>query len=259
MAKRNRKTRRHNPQHSPGKARERNAFLDSLRGLAILLMIVDHIAWLFSDVAIELGTVRFVTRLSMPLFCVLMGYFLVPRSSRSATFWRRTGQLALAAVAVNAVYAVLYEQLEILACLVVCCLLFALIGKWFWVCIFASWFVSIEQEFLVSPVEPSLPLFDFSLAAVATCVASGILLREHGVRWAAAGWIPVLLSIPTVTPPTVYVLYFLPLAVALVAWGASQPALAVPLLGLMGRFPLRIYVAQYAVLLAISRILVSMG
>ena len=48
--------------------------LDALRGLAIVLMIVDHVCGILLSINIEFAGVRFWTRLSMPLFAVLMGY-----------------------------------------------------------------------------------------------------------------------------------------------------------------------------------------
>ena len=54
-------------------ASSRNYCLDSLRGLAIVLMIVDHVAGILYGQNIGESWIRFATRLSMPLFCVLTG------------------------------------------------------------------------------------------------------------------------------------------------------------------------------------------
>ncbi len=61
--------------------------LDAVRGLAIVLMIVDHVAGILFDLPIEVDNVRMLTRLSMPLFSVLMGYFLAaPKKSIGIVF-----------------------------------------------------------------------------------------------------------------------------------------------------------------------------
>ncbi|MFK7737661.1 MAG: TraX family protein [Pirellulaceae bacterium] len=62
--------------------------LDVLRGLAILLMVLDHVCWLFGDSRIAPDSLRIITRLSMPLFCVLTGYLALAstfKQSRAAS------------------------------------------------------------------------------------------------------------------------------------------------------------------------------
>lgn len=230
----------------------RNAALDTLRGLAILLMIVDHVAWLYFDQPIQPTSIRFVTRLSMPLFCVLTGYFALRSSD---TNWARLGQVLLAAIVVNFAYFTLYGRLEILASLLVCYLLIAACK---------AWFMLAALAFLLFPWDVSAAVFDYPISAVATCMAVGGIQRKWG--WQIGLSMAVLISLSLlalrgwqgdfriVSQPTVYVLIFLPLASGLLAVGTLRPAWSLRGLAWIGRYPLSVYVGQYFVLLAANRI-----
>ena len=235
---------------APAQAPERNACLDSLRGLAISLMIVDHIAWLFFSQPIEPNSIRMLTRLSMPLFCVLTGFFVLRRRS---TNWERLFQVALAAAAVNLAYFTLYGKVEILAALLLCYLAIAGIG---------SWFLLGSVAFLLYPLDVTSSFFDFPMSVVATCVAVGGVQRRIG--WPAAMVLSVLIATGLmfdrffsdgfrwVAAPTVYVLLMLPLAVTLTGAGQFRPHWRVPGLEWIGRYPLSIYVGQYLLLLLLA-------
>ena len=228
----------------------RNACLDTLRGLAIVLMIIDHVAWLFFDQQIEAGSIRLLTRLSMPLFCVLTGYFAVARRGFHRERWT---QVAVAAVAVNIVYVALYRRLEILASLLVGYTVLAVVGKPF---------VIGTAAFLLFPIDSSEAVFDFPLSAVITCMAIGVLQRLYGWRVsvsasiaiASALWVAFAIQgdFQLVSPPTVYVLLFLPLAALLLAFGVAHPKWRWGWLEWIGRYPLSIYVGQYTLLLLLS-------
>ncbi len=216
---------------------QRNRTLDSLRGLAILLMIVDHVAGVFFSVKIEPDTLRFLTRLSMPLFAILMGFFL---SAATQTHWKRLVQLAAASAAMNGLYYYVYEELEILASLLVCYIGFLALGRHFVWCFVAAYF------FLQ---DPSRYLFDYSLSVVATCVAQGVILQRFGWRIASVTGLLILPAAWFVTPPTQYALFFILPASWLVGWGHASPKLAVPGLETLGRYPLTAYLIQYFIIL----------
>ena len=251
LSKHNQKRGRRDKQPPTTKGADRNPSLDSLRGLAILLMVLDHVAFLFGDVRIEPTTIRMATRLSMPLFAVLMGYFL-SRSTR--VHWERFWQLTAAACLMSFVYFSLYRQLEILASLWVCYLLFTGARR-----VFAFLFVAVffyawdpSTQFLENP------LFDYPISLVVSCVSQGVILQRYGMRVAFATSLMVLPATQAwagavyVEEPTQYVLYFVPLAVLLVGLGTTRPQWNNASLALLGRYPLTAYIVQYLTLFALA-------
>lgn len=238
---------------------------DVLRGIAIALMIVDHLSWLFYDDAIEPYTIRFFTRLAMPLFCVLSGYLASTKKTDlgwEGFRWKRFSQILLAAIAVNVVSYANVGKLEILASFCLVHLAVGFLGKhspWLCLCL------------LVYPWEPTLPLFDFPVTVVATSVAFGALMQRMGWRWSLAGaslCVGALWGVygirgehAWVEAPTVYALYFLPLAVSMVGWvQIRNPRLGrLPWLGWIGKYPLTCYVAQYWILLSVHWLMTRSG
>lgn len=246
------------PQAKPAGGASRLASLDTLRGLAIVLMVVDHIAWLFGDSQIAPLHIRFFTRLAMPLFCALSGYLLARPNRPSALNPRRLGQVAGAAAVVNLAYFLCFPQygkVEILASLLVCYLIYGMLGRWTMLLLPSCWLL---------PWDAAAAYFDYPVTVVMTCVASGMLLRELGSVRALVGCGVVvggvLLStpiqaVPVLVPtPTVYVLYFLPLALLMVFAAAHWPRIQWVPLTQLGAQPLRMYVGQYLVLLAAHRV-----
>jgi hypothetical protein len=211
-----------------------------LRGVAIVLMVVDHIAGIWFDVNIEPTTIRFWTRLSMPLFCILMGYFL---ASSETLHWRRFYQLVAATVAINFLFFSIYRKVEILASLLACyCLFLVLRGR------FAFLFVAV----FFFPWDPLVNNFDYPILLVVSCVAQGVLLKRYGIRVAAVTSLLILLATTLVTAPSVYVLYFVLPATLLVGWAAHRPNANIPWLTGLGRYPLTAYLIQYFAILAID-------
>lgn len=215
--------------------------MDTLRAIAILLMIVDHIAGIWFEVNIEPTSVRFLTRLSMPLFCLLMGYFL---QSNERLHWKRFSQLAAATVAINIAFYSLYGKVEILASLLVCYCLYAGLRSSFVLLFVAAFFF---------PWDPSTEYFDFPLTLVATCIAQGVILKRYGLPVAVATSLLSLLAVMLVTPPGVYVIYFVLPATLLVGGAAARPQISVPWLTQLGRYPLTVYLTQYFIILAIDQ------
>lgn len=270
MAKR--KTKK-NKNYLPNARRSvRNATLDSLRGLAIALMIFDHIAWQFFQVNIAFDTVRFWTRLSMPLFCVLMGYFLASRHAPSNAAsgggesekqmqppprlnWSRFAQIAMAAAVLNVFYYTQYGQLEVLASLLVSYCAFALfstlgIQQCFGFAVLAAFAFDFDPSRIA--VREGKELFDFPVSVVLAIVATGVVHRNYGPILGMSSALVLLLAGMIVNPPTVYVLWFTPLAVLLVILGERFSEVHVPVLEWIGRYPLAIYVAQYMLLFLLA-------
>lgn len=69
----------------------RVAGLDRLRGLAVVLMVLDHVLLIVVGGGLALVLRLSVTRLSLPLFCVVAGALVVDRPR-----WRRLGAVVLA-------------------------------------------------------------------------------------------------------------------------------------------------------------------
>ncbi|QDV27051.1 TraX family protein [Aureliella helgolandensis] len=219
----------------------RNRCLDTLRGLAITLMVVDHASDLFFNMNIEPSNVRMVTRLSMPLFCILMGYFLA-RSRR--VHWERLLQIGAATVVTNVLFYTLYGKLEILASLLVCYV--GIVGL-------KLFFVPLVLAPFLFSWDASQAVFDFPLSIVAGCVAQGVILRCGGLRVAIATGIVLTVAALVVSEPSRYVLWFVLPATLLIALGIARPQWHLRGLEWIGRFPLSIYVAQYYLLVLLSR------
>ncbi len=236
----------------------RNAALHSLRGLAILLMTVDHACGILGSVKIAPDTIRFATRLSLPLFAVLMG-FLFAASSRSATTnesgetrddsptRRQLGrwtQIAAAAVVANLMTYAQLGKLEILASFYIVYGLYLLLGQRLqWLLIALPFF----------QFDPSIPYFDYSLLLVASLVACGIVLGRSGLQVALpVSLAMVAVSLPLIPAPSGYVVWFLPLAVLMVSGANQWRELQHPWLAKLGRFPLTAYLIQYAAIMLIK-------
>ena len=263
-------------------ASSRNHCLDSLRGLAILLMIVDHVAGIIYGQNIGESWIRFATRLSMPLFCVLAGYFVGSRFLALASAakekkakaskdriqqvaywqtvpWNRLGHVALAAAVLNYAYYQIYGQLEILCSLLVCYLLMYGLRSFFAIALLGFLLFQVESQQVVSPSYDSRLLFDYPVSVVASCVAVGFVAG----RWDSKLAVLPALVIPLVarqswgegmivTSPSIYVLCFLVPAVVLLEASRRFPKCKIPLLAWIGRYPLRIYVAQYLIILLLA-------
>lgn len=234
----------------------RNLAIDSLRGAAILLMIVDHVAVLIFDQPIKLSTIRFATRLSLPLFAVLLGSLLLrgrrtPSTHRPASFqkhWKgvspkRLLEITAAAIGVNLIYVPYFNNLEILASFVVAYFAAIVLGR------HMIWMAAAVFAF---PWDRSGLIFDYPLSVICGLVALGVILDRFGLRVAMLiAVIQCFAAIALVTEPSVYVLLFAPLATALVGLAWKWPDLSHPWLVWIGERPLTIYAAQYYVLMAI--------
>ncbi|QDV64790.1 Acyltransferase family protein [Crateriforma conspicua] len=223
----------------------RNAALDTLRGLAIVLMLVDHAAAYWFDVRIELTSVRLITRLSMPLFCLLLGYFL-PTDRRFRAV--RLLQILAAAVAVNLVYWPLNHQLEILASLLLAAVVGTAMGRTA---------PLMLASILFYRLDPVSRWFDYQPTLVFALVGQGAMLRRFGIGPAIASGLALLgitISGHWIRPTDThrFVVWFSLPATILVGLGRRFPDFRVIGLDWLGRHPLSIYVAHFYVIAAIA-------
>lgn len=230
----------------PTAGSSRNASLDVLRGLAILLMIIDHIAYFIYDIPIAPTTIRILTRISMPLFCALMGYFLV---SKTEINWHRFYQLCLATLAINLVFFTKLHKLEILASLLVCYAAYIALRNWLCLAVVAVYF---------SPLDPLAAWFDYPLPIVLSCVAQGMVLRQYGWRVASISGVVVTLGVLVVSSLAGLALYTILPATLLIAWASRYPRVdwakfKIRWLETLGRYPLTAYLVQYFIVFAIGR------
>jgi peptidoglycan/LPS O-acetylase OafA/YrhL len=233
----------------------RNGFLDGLRGLAILLMVVDHVTGILFQIPIPGSSIRLATRLSMPLFCVLMGYLLKPQPL-TLGLDNRLVQISLAAVLANLVFWPYYGVIEILGSLLVAYLLFIAMR---------SSFVVLVLAILVYPIDPLKPWFDYPPSIVVSFVAQGLLLRRFGIGPAlilgaflavAAFWIRTL---EPLGHNHLMCLFALPATLLVFAGerlGSDNRQIrsnhATVGLVWLGQHPLRVYLVQYYIILGLA-------
>jgi uncharacterized membrane protein len=245
----NRRDRSEHPNRVPSQT-VRNAALDTARGTAIALMVVDHLAVIQFDIAIGTNNVRLATRLALPLFAILFGFFLASGSSSSSwspssssfprTKWsrfKRIGQVCLASVAANVLFVPEFGKLEVLASFLACSLLFLILQRYFFV---------LVGSVVLFPYDPTLTLLDYPLTLAASLVAIGVVLRLHGFQWAIVAAIGVaLVGLVLVPAPPLLVLLFAIPAVCIVSLASVSPEMSIGWLAWLGRYPLTVYVAQY--------------
>ena len=213
-----------------------------------MLMIIDHLADLVFDIKIHDSYLRLGTRLAMPIFCVLMGYFM---NVESRFRFRRLGEILVAAILANLVFYPHYGVLEILGSLIVAALLFIATGRYFMAFVFAV---------ILYPWDPLVTWFDFPPTIVVSFVAQGMILRRLGILAAVAS--ALMLSSGAVwmldlEPSGVnhkLCLFVLP-ATLLVYLGQQFPQKRLPGIDWMGRHPLTAYVSQYYAITLLARLL----
>lgn len=237
------------PKNNPG----RNVYLDSLRGLAIVLMVVDHVAGILLSIPIDYSTIRLGTRLSMPLFAILMGYFFSAKGVPLNSPWRerfqiqRLLQILVAAAATSSLYYSYFGKLDILASLAIC---------YFCYLILRSKFVLLVVALLLYRVDVTSQILDFPLSIVLSLVAQGMLLRKMGLVPAAVSAIVLtLIGMGIVEKPSLLVLLFVLPATLLVGLAGQSKGLSHPWLTFLGRYPLTVYVVQYFVIFGIAKCL----
>lgn len=234
----------------PGNAVGRNVCLDTLRGLAIVLMIVDHAAGILLTIPIDYSTIRFGTRLSMPLFAILMGYLLNSKAVDSTAPWqerfpiKRLAQILASAVATGVLYFSWYGSLDILSSLAICYLVFLLLR---------DRFVFLVAALVLYKFDVTRQVLDYPLTIVICLVAQGMILRRLGLGPAAFSALALtVIGIGTVGKPSLLVLLFALPATLLVGLAGQKIGLSHPWLSFLGRYPLTVYVVQYYIIFGIA-------
>lgn len=249
------RSRRAEKKSTPGGPR--NAAMDMLRGLAIVVMVVDHAVDLLWGQSIGESPIRIATRLAMPLFCVLMGYFLP-----TASTWRprRFAEIAATAVLVNLIFYPTFGCVDILCSLLIVGAIGVTSGRFF------PFFVFAALLYPVDPTDgwPSGGPMDFPLSIVLSFVALGSLQARYGGKiacLAAAGLTVCYWPATSLTPGSVSPLLFLfTLPATLLLWAAERhPTVSVPGLNWLGKNPLKSYAAQYYLIFALSLVIAKLA
>ncbi|TWT95790.1 hypothetical protein Pla100_34330 [Neorhodopirellula pilleata] len=219
-------------------------------------MMIDHAAGLIGGWSISESSVRIAARLSMPLFAVLMGYFLRPGAAwipEEGLHRSRLLQIGLAAVLVNLVFYPMYGCVDILCSLFLVAIIARLAGRAFPI------FVVVALAYPIDPTDgwPTAGPMDFPLTIVLAFVALGNLYATAGRKAALIAAAALTLFYPlaaSATPGSVSSLLFLFVfpACLLLAVAEQFPRLGVPGLETLGRHPLKAYVIQYYVIMAVA-------
>jgi len=215
--------------------------LDSLRGLAIFFMMIDHFFGIVLLSTIEPFNVRFFMRIAEPLFAILLGYLLVGRSMENLK--KRFFEIAGAALFVNAFFFPILGKFEILASFIVCYLLFMILQEKF---------VFLLPLILLLPIDPSSLFFDFPISLVVSQIALGMLFRERKNIPVAISFFLFVLSFIFAPSEYKFIPLFTILAVLFVEFAQNNEKIRVPILEEMGKRPLASYIIQYVIIVLIA-------
>jgi len=239
----------------------RNEAIDSLRGGAILLMIIDHFSVILFDIPIAPDTIRFATRLSLPIFAILLGSLLMENrafldASTGFRRWVRTTpaqnrrflQITLASIAISFVYCPYFQKIDILASFSLVYLIFMVLG---------NRFIVLYGAILLYPFDVSGQVFDYPITIVVSLVSVGMILRRNGLSIAlVCSLLLAAYGIAVVPPPMSIVLAFSLPATLLCGLAKSWPEMSNRWLAIMGRYPLRVYVIQFYAIFALRQVLI---
>ncbi|RME79899.1 MAG: hypothetical protein D6769_01075 [Methanobacteriota archaeon] len=214
--------------------------LDFLRGVAIIIMFIDHFAGIALLDPINPTTIRFLTRLAEPLFALLFGYFLHSRSKDKLV--KRGIEVTAVAILVNLFYYSLIGRFEILGSFVLMVVAYFFLGN------IIKWLLPLA---LLTPWDPTIAFLDYPITLVASQAALGMLMRE-GKDWRLSLFfiIPFLLM----RPPWSYSFLFMPLATYMLAWAVKNKGYGNSFVEILGRYPLMSYVMQFIAAVALSAI-----
>ena len=230
------------PKTGPAAAAHRNPRFDALRGLAIALMVLDHVAMILWKLQLE-SDIRSMTRLAEPLFVVLFGYLLYGRTR--ARLGTRGLQLLAAALVSNALFYPAYHTLDILVTFLGVLLVFAALGHRL---------MFLVPLVLLLPLDPTRAILDYPLFIVLGQTAFGMALHHRQGAWWGAWAGAVLLA------GSFWVLdghHRVEIGLTAVAAGAllaarRWPGEALPGLDFLGRPPVSIYALQFPVIFGLG-------
>lgn len=203
--------------------------LDFLRGFAILLMFVDHVAYLLGE-DIETFNIRFLTRLSEPLFALLLGYFLVGRSKEKLL--SRFIDILGAAFLVNIIFFPATSRFDILVSFLICYILYFFLGDKLYL---------LFPAFLLFNFDPTLNILDYPISLVISQVAIGMSLRL-GKKPYYLLLAPLSFLLPLYYSITAFFTFF---SILFIMLALDNPNFSMKPINLLGKHPLKFYVAQF--------------
>jgi uncharacterized membrane protein len=220
----------------------RNARFDALRGLAIALMVLDHVAMILWKLQLD-SEVRSVTRLAEPLFVLLFGYLLYGRPR--ARLGTRSLQLLAAALVSNALFYPAYHSFDILVTFLGVLLVFAALG---------NRLMLLVPLLLLLPWDPTRSILDYPLFIILGQTAFGMALHHRQGAWWGAWTGAALVAGAALLLDDHHRLEMLLTGVAALALLAARrwPGQALPGLDFIGRHPLSIYALQFPVIFGLG-------
>lgn len=141
--------------------------IDSLRGLAIIIMFIDHIALFLFNIDIEFLGVRFFTRIAEPMFAIIFGFLLFDRSYDRVV--NRLKEIVIVALVLNIILFSFSSKYEILVCFAIFQIIYILFGNFSKYLSFLIIFYS--YDFTRSFLDYPLSIFIFQASA-------GMLLKD---------------------------------------------------------------------------------
>lgn len=158
-------------------AKSRVGTLDAMRGLAIIIMIVDHIFSVLESVGVESNFVEYsrltATRFSMPLFMIASGIVWGAYGLRL----KRWGQVLLLAVALNAMTRLLWPDFNFPEILLV------------WSALAIFWRLIVRYPIITMIIGYTqttywmLPWQGFQPGELAIFLGAGVLISKSSLTW----------------------------------------------------------------------------
>ncbi len=232
--------------------KERIIGFDTLRGFAILLMIIDHVAAIIFSMEINEHTIRFFTRLSEPLFILLFGYFLYKRTQKSILF--RLIEIMIVAFVINIFFYSLLNVFDILASISVFYILFILIG---------APILIFFLSFLFSYFDFTYLFFDYPISIVTMQACIGYFMREarENKQLKSIFYLSLFLFFLTFffwqKPHSYSIIFTFPALFIFMVFEKYLTNFSIWPLTLFGRYPLASYAIQYIVIVFLAIILES--
>ncbi len=220
--------------------------MDFLRGLAIAIMIIDHIyAYILSE-SVSIYNIRLITRIAEPLFALLLGYFLIGR--KRERIFERGFQITAAAIISNIIHYPATLSLEILASFVIVYIVYWIMKERFKYLIFIV---------LFSFLDPTRTILSYPAFLVISQVSLGMLLRKKEDSWihllVFAFAIPIFAMSTSLTLALTSI--FTILAFFMIKIAEENHEFGMNIINWIGRNPLKIYVAQMYIIIGMRIVL----
>jgi len=217
--------------------------LDFLRGVAIIIMFIDHLTIYTTFEQIAPFNVRFFTRLAAPLFAIIFGYFL---ARPKMDVLGRMLTLLPAVFIVNIFFWPVLSVLDILASFTLALVAYLAFSEY--------GVIAISLIFmLMGGADPTMNFLDYPLFVFLPLVSIGLLLKKdkNASLFALAAFLAAaaLLNFPA---PYNYTAYFALPAYALVVVFEGRKNFKMPFLNFVGARPVVSYVAQFVIAISLA-------